>query len=438
MSLDIISAKITRAHWSSERAFIFATAAAAVGLGNVWRFPYLAGENGGGAFILAYIFAVLVIGIPLMIVEIGAGKAEQGGAIKTFRKINRKFGGIFGWLVVGITMIIMSYYLVITGWTLGYAIDSLTGSIRTFPEFISDYRTLLFFAGSVLITAFIVAKGVKMIEVLSTVMMPLFLLIILFLTGYSLTLDGAGQAAKFLLSPDFSTLLSPQLWVLAFGQAFYSLAIGQGYLVTYGSFMPEKTNLPRAVSTVAIFETMIAVIAGFMIFPIVFSFGLDPAHGSDLAFTTLPLAFANIPFGGILAALFFWLFFLAAISSCVAGMQVIKTAMREELRLTHKWATVAAFLPILPFGVMAALSFSPANFSFLGRPFLEVLDLFAANQIVIILGLVGGALISWNISVNEITNMFRNRYRAFISHTVIATRYLWIVVFGILLLSFIT
>lgn len=438
MSLDIISAKITRAHWSSERAFIFATAAAAVGLGNVWRFPYLAGENGGGAFILAYIFAVLVIGIPLMIVEIGAGKAEQGGAIKTFRKINRRFGGIFGWLVVGITMIIMSYYLVITGWTLGYAIDSLTGSIRTFPEFISDYRTLLFFAGSVLITAFIVAKGVKMIEVLSTIMMPLFLLIILFLTGYSLTLDGAGQAAKFLLSPDFSTLLSPQLWVLAFGQAFYSLAIGQGYLVTYGSFMPEKTNLPRAVSTVAIFETMIAIIAGFMIFPIVFSFGLDPAHGSDLAFTTLPIAFANIPFGGILAALFFWLFFLAAISSCVAGMQVIKTAMREELRLTHNWATIAAFLPILPFGVMAALSFSPANFSFLGRPFLEVLDLFAANQIVIILGLIGGALISWNISVNEITNMFRNRYRAFISHTVIATRYLWIVVFGILLLSFIT
>lgn len=438
MALNIISPKITRAHWSSERAFVFATAAAAVGLGNVWRFPYLAGENGGGAFILVYIFAVFVIGIPLMIVEIGAGKAEQGGVIKTFSKINKKGGAIFGWLVVGITMIIMSYYFVITGWTLGYAVDSLTGSIKSFPDFIADYRTLFFFAASVLITALVVVKGVKMIETISTIMMPLFLLIILFLTGYSLTLDGAGQATKFLLSPDFSTLLSPQLWVLAFGQAFYSLAIGQGYLVTYGSFMPKKTNLPRAVSTVAIFETMIAVIAGFMIFPIVFTFGLDPAHGSDLAFTTLPLAFANIPFGAVLAVLFFWLFFLAAISSCVAGMQVIKTAMREELRLTHTWATVAAFLPILPFGIMAALSFSPANFSFLGRPFLEILDMFAANQIVIILSLVGGALISWNIPIHQMTNMFGNKYRALISHTIIATRYLWIVVFGILLLSFIT
>lgn len=438
MSVNITTPRIIRAQWSSGRAFVLATAAAAVGLGNVWRFPYLAGENGGAAFIMAYIFAVLVLGIPLMIVEIGAGRTTQGGPVKTFRNLNKRSGGILGWAVVLLTMLIMSYYLVITGWTLGYAIDSLNGGVKSFADFTGDYRTILFFGISVSITAFVVARGVKMIELLNKFMMPLFLTIILLLTTYSLTLPGTREALGFLFSPDFSGFLSPKLWALAFGQAFYSLAIGQGYLITYGSFAPESLNLPRAVSIIAIFETSIALLAGLMIFPLVFTFGLDPSHGSDLAFTTLPLAFSNMSFGALLAIPFFWLFFLAAISSCVAGMEVIKNTMREELRLTQGWATVAAFLPILPLGLLATLSFTPAEFSILGRPFLEVLDMFAANQIVIILGLAGGALISWNVPSQTIINMFSNRFRRYASHTITATKYLWIVVLFILILSLVT
>ncbi len=433
--MQITAPRIVRSKWSSERAFVLATAAAAVGLGNVWRFPYMAGENGGAAFILAYIIAVVTLGIPLMIMEISAGRIEQGGPVKTFRALYKPAQWL-GWLIIALTTLIMSYYLVVTGWTLGYAVDSLRGNIRPFSEFTAGYNSIFYFLLASAITAFIVARGVKMIELLSKIMMPLFVLIILFLTGYSLTLPGAHTALNFLFTPDFSSFLSPTLWVLAFGQAFYSLAIGQGYLITYGSFVPDSVNLPRATGIVAVFETTIALIAGLMIFPIVFTFGLNPGQGSDLAFSTLPLAFANIAFGSLLAIAFFWLFFLAAISSCVAGLEVIKTALREELRLTHGWATVAAFLAILPLGLLAALSFSATEFRLFDRPFLEILDMFAANQIVILLGLVGGAVIAWTIPRHTVVNSFGNKFRRYAAHTITATKYLWVIVLIILLLSF--
>ncbi len=435
LEMKITAKRVSRARWSSEKAFVLATAAAAVGLGNVWRFPYLAGENGGAAFIIAYIVAVLLLGIPLMLLEISSGTIENGGAVRTFRAINRRLA-FLGWGVVALTLIIMSYYLVITGWTLGYAVDSLSGNIRSFDVFTGSLEPLLYFFIVVLITGMVVARGVKMIELLSKIMMPLFLLVILVLTGYSLTLDGASQAMSFLFNPDFSSFASPALWVLAFGQAFYSLAVGQGYLITYGSFLPKKVNLPRATGSVALIETGIALVAGLMIFPIVFTYGLDPAEGSDLAFNTLPLAFENIAIGDVLAIGFFWLFFLAAISSCIAGMEVVKTAMREELRLTHGWATLAAFAPVVPLGLLAALSFSSAELVMFGRPFLEVLDLFAANQVVVALGIIGGAAIAWNIPKHQLLNKFSNKHRRLASHMIRWIKYAWVLVLTILLVSF--
>lgn len=433
--MKIVAPRIIRAKWSSERAFILATAAAAVGLGNLWRFPYMTGENGGAAFIMAYIIAVFTLGIPLMLIELNAGKFANGGVVKTFRTL-KPYMQWFGWLIVLLTITIMSYYLVITGWTLGYAIDSLSGSIKPFSTFTSGYASLYYFLIVCAITGFVVVKGVKLIELLSKIFMPLLVIIILFLTGYSITLPQAPEAFRFLFSPDFSSFLSPSLWALAFGQAFYSLSIGQGYLITYGSFISEGINLPRATSIIAIFETSVALIAGLMIFPIVFTFGLNPAQGSELAFSTLPIAFANIPIGAILAVGFFWLFFLAAISSCIAGMEVIKTTLREEMRLTHIWATIASFLLILPMGILSALSFSKAEFTFSGRPFLEILDMFAANQLLIVLGLIGGAFIAWTIPLQPVVNSFSNRFRHYGTHIIIATRYLWIFVLLILIVSF--
>lgn len=429
--MQITTPRVRRAKWSSERAFIFATAAAAVGLGNIWRFPYIAGENGGAGFIFAYLVAVIVIGLPLMLVEISAGRVSNGGVVKTFRRLNKR-AAWFGWLVVMLTLLIMSYYLVVTGWTLGYAVDSLRGSLRPFDEFTSGATPLFYFAVVVGITAFVVHRGVGFIERMSKIMIPVLLLVILFMTGYSLTTPGAGEALAFLFAPDFSTLTSPVLWTLAFGQAFYSLAIGQGYLMTYGSFLPKKVNLPRATGTVAAIETSIALIAGLMIFPIVFTFGLNPGQGTELTFASMPLAFGSMAAGEILAKVFFCLLFVAAISPCIAGMSVVKTAMQEEMRLTKGWATVAAFLPMLPLGILSALSFTPMELEVLGRPFLEVMDILTANQVVIFSGLVGGAILSWSIPRRTFVNLFADKYRALASHTVLATRFLWIVVLGIL------
>ncbi len=423
-----------RVYWSSGRAFVFATAAAAVGLGNIWRFPYLAGENGGGAFIIAYIFAVLFFGVPLMILEISAGRAERGSPVRTFRRILKRAAPA-GWLVVILTFIIMSYYLVITGWTLGFTVESFKGGgLPSFSEFVSGYASLWYFLIVAGITAFVVAHGVKMIEWLSKLMMPALIAVILLLTVYSLTLEGRGEALSFLFNPNFSDFLDPTLWLLAFGQAFYSLAVGQGYLITYGSFMKKGINLPRSTAWVAGIETSVALIAGLMLFPLVFTFGLDPGEGTELAFTTLPLAFDSIPFGGILSILFFSLFFLAAISSCIAGMQVIKTAVREEFGFSPKRATLLSFITLLPLGVLAALSFTPVELSFLGRPFLEILDMFAANQIVVTSGVVGGAIISWSISKPDLVDGFGTRWTRLAHTTITVVRYLPILVSVLLIL----
>ncbi len=406
-----MSAGRDRIFWSSEKAFVLATAAAAVGLGNIWRFPYIAGENGGGAFILAYLLSVLILGVPLMVLEVSAGRAERGSPVRTFRKIYRK-AGMFGWFVVFLTLIIMSYYLVITGWTLGFALESYTpGPMSSFAEFTSGYASLWFFLIVVAITGYIVAKGVRAIEMIAKIMMPLLIFIIVVLAVYGLTLEGRGEALSFLFKPDFSEMLSPSLWMLAFGQAFYSLAVGQGYLITYGSFMPKGVNLPRATGTVAGIETLVALIAGLMIFPIVFTFGLNPAEGTELAFTTLPLIFATVPLGSFLAVLFFTLFFFAAISSCIAGMAVVKTAVKEEFDVTHAKATIYSFSALLPLGLLSALSFTPLNLEFMGRPFLEVLDLFAANQVVITSGVLGGAIISWSIPKSHLIEGFGTRWK---------------------------
>ena len=425
-----------RVYWSSERAFVFATAAAAVGLGNIWRFPYLAGENGGGAFIIAYIIAVITMGVPLMVLEISAGRAERGSPIRTFRKIMNK-AAVVGWLVVLLTLIIMSYYLVVTGWTLGFAVESFKGELPTFSEFTSGYASLWYFFIIVAITSFVVARGVKMIEWLSKIMMPALIAVIVLLTVYSLTLEGRGEALSFLFNPNFSDFLNPTIWLLAFGQAFYSLAVGQGYLITYGSFMKKGTNLPRSAGWVAGIETSIALIAGLMLFPIVFTFGLNPAEGTELAFTTLPYAFKIIPLGAFVAVLFFCLFFLAAISSCIAGMQVVKTAVREEFGLSQVKATAVSFAPLIPLGTLAALSFTPVELSMVGRPFLEILDMFAANQIVVTSGIVGGAIISWSISKSDLIDGFGTEWKKVASVTVTVVRYLPIPVSVLLILAWI-
>ena len=422
--------------WSSELGFVMATAAAAVGLGNIWRFPYIAGDSGGGTFIIAYIICVVACGLPLMLLEISSGRAERYSPVGMYRRLHKKTSW-FGWLVVVLTGLIMSYYLVVTGWTLGYAVNSLTFSVTDFDTFTAGYQPLIYFFIVSGITGYVVWRGLKSIEKLSKILMPLLLIIILGLTGYSLTLEGRGEALAFFFTPELSEFANPRVWLLAMGQAFYSLAVGQGYLITYGSFFPRKGNLPRATASIAAFETIIALIAGLMIFPIVFTFNLDPDQGAELAFSTLPKAFETIAIGPLLAILFFNLFFLAAISSCIAGMEVIKNTIKQEFRLPNGPATAVSFLPIIPLGILSALSYTPIGITILGRPFLDAMDFFGANQTVVTIGVIGGAIIAWTIPKRALTRSFGKTHQR-IAHTIILiTRFLPIPIILLLLLTLI-
>lgn len=386
----------SRKHWSSEPAFIASMAAAAVGLGNLWRFPYIVGENGGGIFVVAYLLALAVVVLPIMMLEVAAGRLTHGNTVATCRQINR-FGGYYGWLVVGITIAITSYYLVITGWTLGYAVDASRGELRVFDEFTEGFNSLWFFLIIIVLASMVLIKGLKAIERLSQFLMPILLIVMIYLVFMASQTSGWQPTIDFFMTFNWSRLSSGELWVFAFGQAFYTLAIGQGYLITYGSYIPRKTHLPRACIIVALFQTLIALLAAWMIFPFVYSQGLSPEAGTQLAFATLPKVFAEMSAGRMIAIVFFVLFFAAAFTSTLAGLKVVVSAFAEEFHLSNTKAVLWVALVMIVIGMASALSFTPVNLQIAGEPVLDVVDKIAGGNVIILSGVVGAALFCWFI-----------------------------------------
>lgn len=383
-----------RAQWSSEPAFVFSMAAAAVGLGNIWRFPYMVGENGGAAFILAYLIALVVVALPVMMLEVAAGRLAEGSAVSTFRQVHR-FGAVFGWGVVLLTVLITSYYLVITGWTLGYAVNAFTLNLESFDAFTANYNSVWYFLITTVAALAILYHGVSAIEKLSKVLMPVLLVVIIGLVITASRTEGWSEAREFMFQADFSAFGQTSLWIFAFGQAFYTVAIGQGYLMTYGSYIPKKTHVPRACLVVAGTETAVALLAGWMIFPFVFTHGMDPGEGSQLAFDTLPAVFREMAGGAPLSMLFFGLFFAAAFSSCLAGLKVISAAVEDEIGLSHLRGVLAVGVLMLFLGMPSALSFTPVELEVAGMPFLDFMDQFGGTNVVIASGVLGAGLLCW-------------------------------------------
>ncbi|ABW68073.1 sodium-dependent transporter [Desulfosudis oleivorans] len=417
----------SRKHWSSEPAFIASMAAAAVGLGNLWRFPYIMGENGGGVFVVAYLIALLVVVMPIMILEVAAGRLSKGSTVGTYREVG-PFGTIYGWFVVLVTVAITSYYLVITGWTLGYSVDAIRGQVRVFEEFSSGFNSLWFFIATTLLAAVVLARDVTAIEKLSKLLMPALVAVVLFLVYRASQTSGWEEAKDFFFQVDWSRLWSGKLWGFAFGQAFYTLAIGQGYLVTYGSFIPRKTHLPRACLAVAGVETSIALLAGWMIFPFVFSFGMEPGQGSALAFETLPRVFAQMPGGGWLAVLFFGLFFAAAFTSSLAGLKVVTAAVAEEFQLRNTTAVTVVTGVMLVLGTASALSFTPLEWRIAGEPVLDMIDRVAGGDVIIFSGLTGAALLCWFIPPKRIRTVLGTANRWWEWRIYLVGRYLPVLV----------
>src|SRR3990172_7798589 len=291
------------AQWTSGYGFLLAALGAAVGLGNIWRFSYVAGENGGGAFVLVYVAAVLVLGWPLLIAELALGRSTRADAITAFARIApaRPWRWV-GWIGVLACIAILSYYPVVAGWVANYLWRYLYGAAAQagsdgyaaqFRSVISDPAQALLWHSLVMVaTVAIVAAGVERgIERACTFLMPVFILLLVLLGGYGLSLEGAGRAMSFLFTPDWAALREPQTYLAAIGQAFFSIGLGMGVLITYGAYVPARENLPRAALFIALGDTTIALLAGLMIFPALFTYGVDPAYGPTLAFAVLPEVF---------------------------------------------------------------------------------------------------------------------------------------------------
>lgn len=399
----------TREQWQSHRGFLLAAVGSAVGLGDIWRFPYVAGENGGGAFLLVYLLIVLLIGVPLLLGEFALGRrmqSESATAVARLLPSSRwRHAGVIGVIAAGL---ILAYYAVIAGWVFRYAARYLSSSApalasggfaASFEAYVSRPLEPLAWQllGMVLTTA-VIAKGVeKGIEKVSLWLMPVLALLLIGLAVRSATLPGFDQGLAFLFQPDWSLLAGPGLYVAAMGQAFFSIGLAMGVMVTYGSYQPTTRPLPAATVAIALADTLFGVIAGLAIFPAVFSFGLDPAQGTGLIFVVLPQVFAQMPGGGLLGATFFLLLAIAALTSMVSLLEVPVAYAIQRWGWSRQHASLRLGALLFVLGIPASLGFGTwAGLPLPGeRNLLDAMDFFAVELLLPINGILLAVLLGW-------------------------------------------
>jgi len=349
-----------RGQWNSRVGFILAAAGSAIGLGNIWRFPYIAGENGGAAFVFVYIIFVVIIGLPYMYAELALGRSVQRNPVGAIEAI--KPGSpwkLVGYLGVLTGLGILSFYGVIAGWTLGYIFKMLSGNTGGFGTFIADpWLVLALFALFMFITAYIVHGGISGgIERWSKILMPLFFVLLLILIIYANMLSGSGKGLAFYLMPDFSKITG-KVMLAALGQAFFSLSLGMGLMITYGSYVSKKENLMTAGLWVVFSDTLIAIMAGLIIFPALFAMGQEKSitAGPKLVFVVFPELFGNMTAGGLIGALFFLLLSVAALTSTISLLEVMVAFLVDEKKWTRKRTVWLAALITFIIGIPSALS----------------------------------------------------------------------------------
>lgn len=399
----------TREQWGSRLGFILAAMGSAVGLGNIWRFSYVTGENGGAAFLLIYLLCIILIGIPVVMAEFTIGRRAQSDVVGSFEELAPGKPWVFaGFMGVASAFIILSFYGVIAGWTLKYFFSYLTGGFTVandseyadiFGEFItSPFQPLLWQFLFMALTIGIVYVGVKKgIEKTNKILMPLLAVLVIILAGYSLSLGGAQEAFIFLFSPDWSKLSDPNVYLAALGQAFFSLSLGMGALITYGSYLSSKERLPGAAVSVAALDTAFALVAGLMIFPAVFAFGIDPSSGPGLVFITLPSIFDNIAFGTLFGLAFFFLLAAAALSSSVSLLEVAVAYFMRKFDWSRQKTAILIGAVIFLIGIPSSLGIGPlSHITIIGdKDILDSMDFIASNILLPLGGLIIALFIGW-------------------------------------------
>lgn len=400
--MSISASSDDRGQWGSKLGFIMAAAGSAVGLGNIWRFPYVTGENGGAAFVLVYLVCVFLIGVPLLYVELALGRASGRNPVGAFQKT--KPGTPFmitGILCLMACFFVLTYYGVIAGWTISFAWSQITQTPLVFSEYIAKPGTVLpVFAGFIALTIWIVSAGVeKGIEKWSKILMPVLFVMMLVIIGRSLTLEGASKGISYYLNPDFSKI-DGKVVLMALGQAFFSLSVGWGLMITYGSYMPKSQNIVSNGLWVASADTLVAILAGFMVFPAVFAFGMDPGAGPGLTFVTLPKVFAQMTAGWVFGAIFFCLLSVAAVTSSISMLEVPVSYFVDDKPKARKKAAIIvgifAFLIGIPSAMANGGSEFFSNMELMGKTgFLDIMDQVFGTLCLIVISLSLSIYVGW-------------------------------------------
>ncbi|MDO4988070.1 MAG: sodium-dependent transporter [Synergistes sp.] len=406
-----------REEWGSRFGFIMAAAGSAVGLGNIWRFPYITGKYGGAAFVLVYLAIVFIIGISVMIAEFAMGRNAKLDPVGTMTKLgNTKPGGkawgVVGWMGFLCAFVILSYYSVIAGWTLSYMFKSL-GSLMTeinansdaagaiFGAFIGNpVQPIIFHAIVMAIVTYVIYRGIGSgIEKSCKILMPLLFVILLLLIARSVTLDGASKGLEFYLKPDFSKLTGEGV-LAAVGQGFYSLSLAMGIMITYGSYIKKDEYIPGTARTIVFLDTLVAIMAGLVIFPAAFAYNVDAGAGAGLTFITLPIVFAKMPMGAVFSFAFFALLFIAAITSSFSLFEVSVAFAKDEFGWDRKKSAIVMGIAITLFGFLSSLSQGElgakgALLNIHGKDFLTVVDFLTNNVIMPIGGILIAVFVGW-------------------------------------------
>ncbi len=413
-----MASKNEPAQWSSRRAFLLAAIGSAVGLGNIWRFPYITGVNGGGAFVLVYCLCIAVIGVPLLMAEIALGRRGGRSPVGSMEKLAddegaSRFWTSLGWQAVLAPTVGLMYYAVVAGWTIDYALSALMGAFEgvsdadgagaVFSDLTdSPLRMMLSHAGFIAITIFIVAAGVKNgLERATKYLMPVLFVILLVLVGYAaVTADFVG-GLRFLFRPDFGKL-TPTVVLMAIGQAFFSVNVAVGAFITYGAYVPRNVSIPR----VALADTSVALLVGLVIFPLVLSYGLEPGEGPGLVYVTLPIAFGQMPAGAIFGAWFFSLMAIAAITSAIGMLEPPVAWIVERANLRRGPAAVVVGAVMWVLGLPALFSFNHLSEfrPIAGKNAFEIMDFFTANLVIPIGGFLIAVFTGWVLSSDSLRN----------------------------------
>lgn len=418
------SGGVSRGNFGSRLGVVLATAGSAVGLGNVWRFPYMTGENGGAAFILLYIACILVLGIPGMLSEFIVGRHAQSNAARAYDKLsNGRPWKLVGHLGILTSTIILGFYAVVAGWCLQYLFASIAGQVNGDAEYVKNYfvtfssdplKPVLWGIGFVLITHLVVVRGVRAgIEKASKVLMPVLLFLLVIIVIASCALPGAMEGVRFLFMPDFSKL-SSGVFLEALGQAFFSLSLGTACLCTYASYFSKDTNLLHSAGQIAALDTLIAILSGLMIFPAAASVGISPDSGPSLIFITLPnvfqQAFSAVPVVGyVISIMFYALLVFAALTSTISMHEIGTAFFTEELQLPRRKSAWVLTIVASVICIFCALSVGACDLKVLGLSLMDFCDRLTANFMLPLGGMLACLFVGWYIPKTTAYEEFTNQ-----------------------------